>query len=282
MYQPYSYSPITRRGDFRLPDGYDLAFYIGLNVERFRFDVASDPGTPSPDPLNQGLRDYGPRVGIWRLIEVFDEVGLPVSALTNSDVCLAYPEIVAAGIERGWAWIAHGQTNSIRVSGMPVVEETKHLTEMHSVFTDSLPTPPVGWLGPRLGETFNTLPILGNLGYRYVMDWCCDDQPFKLDISPFYSVPYSQEVNDLVLYLKGFPAGGYEGRIMAQFEQLLADSAGTPRVMALPLHPYVSGQAWLVRELRSALTKIARTERVWLCTSDDIARAAGALGEAES
>jgi allantoinase len=277
MYQPYSYSPITSRGGFRLPDGYDLAFYIGLNVERFRFDLASDPGNPSPDPLNQGLRDYGPRVGIWRLTEIFDDLGLPVSALTNSDVCLAYPQIVQAGIERGWAWIAHGQTNSIRVSGMPADDEAKHLTEMHGVFTDSLPEPPVGWLGPRLGETFSTLPILGSLGYRYVMDWCCDDQPFAMDIPPFYSVPYSQEVNDLVLYLKGFPAGGYEGRIMAQFEQLLADSAAAPRVMSLPLHPYVSGQPWLARELRNALTKIAGTERVWLCTSDDIARAAGAL-----
>lgn len=111
----YDHSPIVDRAPLSFPGGSRLAFYVGLNIESFRPDLPiGTPGGPVPDPLAYGWRDYGNRVGIWRLMDVFDEVGIPVTGIVNSDVCTGFPEIIEAGVARRWAWAAHGQSNSTR------------------------------------------------------------------------------------------------------------------------------------------------------------------------
>src|SRR6185437_14353012 len=119
----FSYSPIIERAPLTWPAGAKVAVYIGLNVEHFLIDRPSTsiwPGTADlvPDALNYGWRDYGPRVGIWRTIEIFDRHGIRPSVLLNSDVAHHYPQIIKAGLERNWAWLAHGRTNSILQAGM--------------------------------------------------------------------------------------------------------------------------------------------------------------------
>src|SRR6266498_210053 len=105
----YNYSPIIGRPSIKWPEGARVAFYIGLNVEHFEIDKPSTSiwsGTShlKPDPLNYGWRDYGARVGIWRLMDTFDKYRMRASVLLNSDVCFHYPEIIEAGKQRGWAW----------------------------------------------------------------------------------------------------------------------------------------------------------------------------------
>ncbi|WP_298745448.1 hypothetical protein [uncultured Microbacterium sp.] len=90
-----------------------MAFYVGLNIEHYQIDKPSTSifgGTAmlQPDPLNYGWRDYGPRVGLWRMIESLDRHGVPASVLLNSDVCRHYPQILEAGRQRGWAWLVGG------------------------------------------------------------------------------------------------------------------------------------------------------------------------------
>ena len=133
--QLFHYSPITEREPIAWPDGARVAFYVGLNIEHFYVDAPStslvDLTTGLvPDALNYGWRDYGPRVGIWRLIEIFDRYGIRPSALLNSDVAERYPQIIAAGVERAWAWLAHGKTNSTIHSGVAVDEEREVLREI--------------------------------------------------------------------------------------------------------------------------------------------------------
>lgn len=268
----YGYSPICDRQPMHFPGGRSLAFYIGLNVEHFHIDARGPGAEPVPDPLNFGRRDYGSRVGIWRMIDLFDELGIRASAITNSDVCTRYPEIIEAGISQDWAWIAHGQTNSIRHENLPLEDEERALNEMVAVFDDSLPARPKGWLGPGLSETFNTPRLLRDRGFTYLLDWCCDDQPFDLAVPGMISVPYSLEVNDIAMQLKQTLTGpDYERVVLDQFEVLLADSSRSGRVMALPIHPYVTGQPHLFKYLKRVLREICGTKEVWNTTSDDIA-----------
>ncbi|HEY4005632.1 MAG TPA: polysaccharide deacetylase family protein [Pseudonocardia sp.] len=276
--QLYSYSPIVSRPPLRFPDGARLAFYVGLNIEHFRQDmpltaVGGPVAGPVPDPLSQGWRDYGNRVGIWRLMDILDEVGVRASGIINSDVCTAYPEIIEAGVARDWAWVAHGQTNSIMQSGMSPDEEQQFLGEMVATLDSSLPSRPRGWLGPGLTETAATPQLLADAGFSYLLDWCCDDQPFPTNIPGLLSMPYHLDVNDYGLFTSNPSLSGpdYERIVLDQFEQLLQDSASTGRVMALPLHTFIIGQPFRAKYLARVLRAVTSTREVWVCTSDDIA-----------
>ena len=115
--QLYDYSAIVDRPRLTLPDGARVAFWIGLNIEHYEVDKPSTSifaGTAAlqPDPLNYGWRDYGVRVGIWRMIDALDKFDLRASVLLNADVCQRYPRIIEEGNKRHWAWLAHGKNNS--------------------------------------------------------------------------------------------------------------------------------------------------------------------------
>lgn len=273
----YAYSPIVSRPKIAWPNGARVAFYVGLNIEHFELGKPSTSiweGTASllPDPLNHGWRDYGPRVGIWRMIETFDRYGIRPSALLNSDVAKYYPQIIAAGRERNWAWLAHGKTNSMLHTNMAPDDERRFLEEVTETIAKATGQRPTGWMGPGLTETFETPKILKELGYSYVLDWTADDQPFTLNVSGMLSVPYSVELNDLGLFgAKGMTGEEFYRTVVDQFDQLYADSATSGRVMALALHPFVTGQAFRAKYLDKVLAYIASHDGVWLTTSDEIA-----------
>ena len=199
----YGYVPITEREPVPWPDGKRIAFYVGLNIEHFRVElpVAGSIAQCPPDPLSHGYRDYGNRVGIWRLIDLFDEVGLRPSAITSSEVCQHYPQIVEAGVARDWAWVAHGKTNSILHTGMEEEEEATFLDEMFAMYDAVLPARPKGWFGPGLTETFHTPRLLQERGLTYLLDWVADDRPFELNLPGMLSVPYNLDVNDYPFFV---------------------------------------------------------------------------------
>jgi peptidoglycan/xylan/chitin deacetylase (PgdA/CDA1 family) len=269
----YEYSPIVSRPPLVLPNGARLAFYIGLNIEHFRVDLPFKGGVGTvPDPLSYGWRDYGNRVGIWRLMEIFDEFGIRATGIINSEVCTHYPAIIEAGSQRNWAWAAHGQTNSILPAGMDSDEEQACIDQMLTDFDSVLPSRPKGWLGPSLNETFQTPQLLADAGFTYLLDWCADDQPFSLNVSGLLSVPYSLDVNDwFYVDNPGITGQHYERIVLDQFEQLWEESSESGRVFALPLHPFLSGQPYRARALKRVLKEITSTEDVWVCTSDEIA-----------
>lgn len=274
---PFDYSPITARPPLSWPGGARVAVYIGLNVEHFLPDLPSTsiwPGTAElqPDALNYGWRDYGARVGIWRTIESLDRHGVRPSVLLNSAVIEHHPQIIAAGRERDWTWLAHGRTNSILHNGIGVDEERHLLTEITDAIVAATGRPPRGWMGPGLTETHHTPQLLAELGYRYVLDWTNDDQPYRLTVPGMLSVPYSVELNDLLLFGKGFTGTEFVQIVVDQYEQLSADAEnGSGRVLALALHPFVIGQAFRHKYFDQVLAYLASRPDVWLTTSDDIA-----------
>ena len=276
--QLYPYSAIVDRPPLRWPGGRPLAFYLGLNIEHFHVDRPATSTSAAtvglvPDPMNYGWRDYGVRVGIWRLIDLLDRLQMPASVLLNSEVCREYPQIVEAGVDRGWAWLGHGQTNSTFQANMEVDDERTYLREMHEAISAATGTSPTGWLGPALTETFNTPRLLAELGYTYVLDWCADDQPFALNVPGMISVPYSVEVNDITLFVGRNLAGDdYVRMVLDTLEQLLEDSReDAGRVLALPIHPFVVNQPLRHKYLVRVLTEIAARDDVWVTTSDAIA-----------
>ncbi|NOP96899.1 polysaccharide deacetylase family protein [Mycolicibacterium fortuitum] len=277
---PFTYSPITERAPIRWPGGARVAVYIGLNIEHFLADRPSTsiwPGTADlrPDALNYGWRDYGARVGIWRTIEALDRHGIRPSVLLNSAVIEHHPQIVTAGVERDWVWLAHGQTNSILHTGFTVDQERRILAEITGDIADATGRRPLGWMGPGLTETTHTPELLAELGFRYVLDWTNDDQPYPLTVPGMLSVPYSVELNDLLIFGKGYTGGEFVQMVIDQYEQLRADSATSGRVLALALHPFVIGQPFRHKYLEQVLKYLAAQPDAWLTTTDEIAANAG-------
>jgi len=220
--EPYAYQPIVNRPGWQLPGDARVAVYVGLNVEVY------DTNGPGPtlipalanrpvDPINSGWRDYGPRVGLWRLAELLDDVGITPSVLLNSDVCAAYPQIIEHGREHGWCWVAHGRSNS-QFAGPDAPDldrdaEHAYLTRIVTDITAATGERPRGWLGPLgLSQTPNTIGLLSELGFRYVLDWSADDQPFTLADSKLISVPYSFEINDLPPLMRSVSPDPSSGR----------------------------------------------------------------------
>ncbi|MGQ4490002.1 polysaccharide deacetylase family protein [Streptomyces sp. SAS_281] len=272
----FDYSPIVEREPIHWPGGARVAFYLGLNVEHFLVDRPSTSineatAALTPDPLNYGWRDYGPRVAIWRMIESFDRHGVRPSVLLNSDVAERYPQIIEAGRARDWAWLAHGQNNSTLQAEM-ADDEGAYLTHVVESIEKATGQRPRGWLGPALTETFQTPQLLADLGLNYVLDWTNDDQPYRLNVPGMLSVPYTLELNDLGLFtMHGMSGSDFVQIVKDQLDQLYAESAASGRVMALALHPFVSGQAFRLKYLDEALEYVTNHPGVWMATSDEIA-----------
>jgi peptidoglycan/xylan/chitin deacetylase (PgdA/CDA1 family) len=273
----YDYSPIVGRAPVHWPGGARVACYVGLNIEHYQVDLPSTsifPGTAAlaPDPLNYGWRDYGPRVGVWRLMDSLDRHGLRASVMLNSAVCDRYPQIVEAGLARDWAWVAHGRDNSTLHTGMTADEERAYLTDVVDTIERATGRRPRGWLGPALTETFATPALLRELGLTYVLDWANDDQPYRLNVPGMLSVPYSIEVNDVSLFLGQQLSGpDFVALVKDQVEQLYEDSADSGRVMALVLHPFITGQPFRAKYVDQVLEYLVNRPGLWHTTSDAIA-----------
>jgi allantoinase len=279
---PYEYSALPHRAVPRFPHGARVAVYVGLNVETYDSGAAIPALLPAvadrpADPINAGWRDYGPRVGVWRLSDILAEAGITPTALLNSDVCRRYPQIIDHGRERQWCWVAHGRSNSEWTGPTPPRlsrdDERAYLSEMLETITAATGRRPRGWLGPLgLSQTPNTAELLGELGFEYLLDWAADDQPFALNQPGLISVPYSFEINDLPPLMRAGLTGPEFGQmIIDQFDVLYAEGATHPRVLPIAIHPFVAGQAFRARHLRRALAHIAGHDHVWLCTSDELA-----------
>jgi allantoinase len=271
----YAYWPLPERPAIRWPNGARIAFWIIPNVEHFRFDKGfQGQSGPLPDVPGFAQRDYGPRVGIWRFMDIFDKYGIRATVALNADVCRFEPQIVRAGMERGWEWMGHGVTNSERLSGMAEGQERETVRSTVQAIADFTGKAPRGWLGPGLSETYVTPELLAEAGIEYVCDWCADDQPFPMRVSKgrLISVPYTQELNDIPVFMaKHHTAEQFYRIICDQFDVLYEEGERAGRVMSIALHPYLTGHPFRAKWLERALDYITRHKDVWLATGGEIA-----------
>ncbi len=276
----YDYSPIVDRPKGVWPNGKGLAVYIALNLEQYAFGegLVEDlvPGIPAPDVLNNSWRDYGNRVGAWRLLSLLSKHTLPVSLLINTELYAVAPQLVAAFRAYGAEIASHGRTNSEHQAGLDEQRERALIDTVTASFIEHEGQAPAGWLSPWIAETDLTPDLLQEAGYHYVLDWCMDDQPVWLRTrnGRILSLPYPQELNDSAAIIgRRVSASEFSDMIIDQFDEMLEQSSEQPLVMGIALHSMIVGQPFRLRQLRRALAYIAKhRERCWLTTAGAIAR----------
>ncbi|WP_271300397.1 polysaccharide deacetylase family protein [Sphingomonas sp. CV7422] len=284
----YAYRPIIDRPDYDWPDGRRLAIYLGVNYEVFDFGgglgAELAPSQTQPDVMNYAWRDYGNRVGAWRLFDLFDRLQLRTTALLNSAVLDRCPGLAEACRDRGDEIAAHGGSNAQAQGKLSRHAERKMIADVTDRLA-ALGTTPTGWLGPWISESEHTPDLLAAAGYRYVLDWAHDDQPTRLATSdgPLLSIPYSQEINDIPSIIQRHQeADTFAAMIRAAVEQLLSECDRRPLVLGIALHPYIMGQAHRVPPLAKVLTELRAADdpRIWWTTAGDIAAHVAATGVA--
>ncbi len=273
----YEYRGWRGRTPYAWPGGARLAVYLGVNLEHFAFGEGLGaelaPGGPQPDVLNYAWRDYGNRVGAWRLLDLLDELSLPATALLNSAMYGYAPDLVAAHRARGDEMAGHGRTNAERQSVLPETQERALIAEATAAMTAAEGTAPRGWLSPWIAESRATPDLLAEAGYRYTLNWCADDAPFwmRTRAGKLLAVPYPQEANDIpAIVARKDGHEQFARMLLDDFEERLRQTGqdGLPQVMGIALHPYIVGQPYRLRALRRALAAIARERgRVWIATA---------------
>ena len=205
-YGPLAYVPITRRPKLTWPGNARMALWVNPNIEFFGLDDVM-PGNLNervprehariPNVRNWAVRDYGNRVGIWRIMEVLTRYGIRASAALNSEVCDHHPQIIEEAGRLGWELIGHNETNALRLTEMDEAEERGAVRATIDRIEAASGRRPVGWLGAGLAETWNTLDYLAEAGIRYVCDWVNDDQPYFFEIGnpPLVSLSMARSAN---------------------------------------------------------------------------------------
>jgi peptidoglycan/xylan/chitin deacetylase (PgdA/CDA1 family) len=282
----YDYTALPTRPAGRWPNGARLAVIVCVGVESYRFgdglteDVLS--GIAAPDLVNTAWRDYGNRVGVFRIFDTLAALGIPPTVLLNTDVYDEAPDVLTAARAAGAEIVGHGVSNSDSLSTMTPDAERRYLTEVAEVIGHHEGVAPGGWSSPWLTQTADTLNLLVETGYRYLLDLRVDDQPVWLRTAagPLLAIPYNAEINDSSTMIgKDVPAGVFAEMITDEFAELLATADKRPIVMSVVLHSFITGVPFRLRAVRRALQQIAGTDGVWFTTPEQVHAAVTAAPE---
>ena len=282
-YGPFPYTPINNRPKLRWPNGAQLALWVVTNVEfwSLKTNIAAHYSQKTseawvPGVRQWGQRDYGNRIGIFRLMEVFEKHGIRSTATTNSDVCDFHPQIIDEAVKLGWEFMGHNKTNTTWLNAVPAEEERKLIHESLARLEKATGKKPAGWLGAGLTETWNTLDYLVDEGLSYVCDWCNDDQPYLMDVNGkrLVYLPYSYELNDAAqIGHRDRSIDEFTQMIRLQFDTLYREGKDSARVMAICLHPWLIGVPHRIAGLDAALKYCCSHEGVWKATGSEIVNA---------
>jgi|TARA_B110000967_G_scaffold208162_1_gene259469 allantoinase len=271
------YQAIVDRPKLKLPDGKRIAVWVILNVEEWGIERPM-PRTVLPPPMGQPLlpdvpnwswHEYGMRSGFWRQHQALTSRNIPTTMAINGNVCNSYPRVASAGLDAGWEFMGHGFLQG----PMHKLEDQRgaiHLA-MDTIerFTGTRPT---SWESPGLTETPETLDLLRESGVKYVADWVLDDLPQEVETphGVITTIPYTVEMNDITVYaLQQHQSDEFLRRGRDQFDRLYAESADNARVMAISIHPYVTGVPHRIRYLEELLDYVGGHEGVsWMTASE--------------
>ena len=274
----FDYSPIVDREPLQFPGGARIAVWVVPNIEHFHFDqpstsIADVTASLVPDVLNYAWRDYGVRVGVWRMIDVLQQHDIRGTVALNSDVCAHYPQIVEATCALGWEHMGHGQSNSVWINQQSETEERALIRNVLDTIEQATGQRPKGWLSPSLTESLNTPDLLAEEGVEYLADWANDEQPYPMRVrnGTLIAMPYSIEINDITVFLGNQgTAEDFYTRIVDQFDIMYEDSKVSGRVMSISLHPFLIGHGFRSKYLDRALKHIRSREDVWFATGAEI------------
>jgi allantoinase len=272
------YSAIVDRPPLKLPDGKRVAVWTIVNVEEWSIE-RNMPRTVLPPPYGQPLmpdlpnwawHEYGMRVGFFRILDALNSRSIKATFALNASVIKSYPPVVEAGLKAGWEFMGHGY----------IQRPMHHVEDQRAAIFDSVKDikaftgkKPRGWESPGLTETFDTVDWLAEAGIEYVADWVLDDQPvdIKTKHGTVVSVPYTVEMNDIAMMaLQNHPSEEWLRRGIDQFDRLYAEGEKTARVMAISVHPYITGAPHRIGYLERLCDYILQRPGVALWTGEQI------------
>lgn len=264
----YAFSAANDRPTKAWPNGAKVAIAVTINV---------DIGDLATEPMNVrefSYRDYGARVGVFRLMQILDSLGIKASMPINDLVVTRTPAVAEAALKRGWELVAHGEKiNRVVNSTMGPEDEDKFISGSFDAIKTFAGTAPRGWLGPANSESARTTLALAKAGFDYTMDWGNDDQPFDFIVPEgrLSSLPYSADTSDAaVIQAQSHTPWEFEQQLSDHLEGLLDDPRMDGSVMTLGLQAHVSGQPFRSIYIRKFLEKALASGRVWCATGAEI------------
>ena len=276
----YDYWPYRDRPRVVWPGGKKLAFWIAPNIEFYEFNPPKNPlrpgwPRPAPDVVGYSQRDWGNRVGHWRLMELMDKYGMRGSISLSTALIDHHPEIIEACVARNWEFFSHGIYNTRYSYEMDEAQERAMIEDSIRTIQAATGQRIRGYLAPALTHTERTFELLGEYDFWYSCDLFQDDQPqpLKTRQGKVVSMPYSLEVNDVITYgALAMDPWRYADILKRHFDQLLEEGATSGTVMCIPLHAYLVGQSHRIRPFEAALKHIAdHADDVWIATAAEIA-----------
>ncbi len=278
----YGFSNLFERTPVAWPNGAKVALWVVPALEFFPLNPAGKPFkapgsmvTPYPDFRHYTTRDYGNRVGIYRIFRVLDELKVPASVAFNSAVAERYPALLQEVTRRGWEVIAHGvDMDVLHFGGLEEAEEARQLASSVEALRKASGQPVTGWLSPAKSESFATPDLLAGQGVEYVCDWVNDDMPYAMNTASgtLHSMPHSTELSDRQILIDyHFSEDEYVEQVCDAFDCLYAEAGEHGgRVLSLPVIPYITGLPYRIRAFRRALEYVLGHEGVWAATGSDI------------
>ncbi|WP_299476859.1 polysaccharide deacetylase family protein [uncultured Roseibium sp.] len=276
MRLPWTHSVLPARPPSRWPGGQKVALWVAVGVETYREEGRTEdilPPGPAPDLVNISWRDYGNRVGAFRLISRLTGLGIRPALLLNTDVYDAAPEVIVAARDAGAEIVAHGHSNSDCLTEMTTTEEQDYIIACRDKISLAEGQAPGGWSSPWLQHRPTTLDHLERAGFRYVLDFRLDDQPVWLDAgaSEILAIPYATELNDSTTAIGRFVTGtDFAEMIANECDELIEPPGDQAVVMSVVVHSFISGQPFRLRPLIRALEKMVARKDLWIATPGEI------------
>jgi allantoinase len=287
----YPFVPLPKRKPLKWPNGARVALMITTNLEYWDQTKDSDkpyyPGGPNllPDPMpanmfdspNWTWREYGQRVGVWRIFETFAAAGVPTSCTMNAKLALERREIIDAVLAQKWELVAHNysQTDLLTNYQFDLEAERRVIRETLDVYKRVVGKPAKGWLSSSLRCNLTTVDILAEEGLIFFTDYMNDDQPYMLNTKsgkPMVAIPYITEINDFTLFMRqGMDVDRAVTVMKEQFNELYREGATSGRLMNVGIHPHVTGQPFRIRALREFIRYANSYPDVWWATREEIA-----------
>lgn len=287
----YDFTPLPQRPRLRWPDGKRLAVILTTNLEYW--DPVKDtdrvvyPGGPGIvggtlagrvyDNPNWTWREYGQRVGVWRMFEAFAAAGVPTSCTMNAKMGLERRAVIDHAVAAGYEIVPHNfeQTELLTDFQEDEAAERAVISDTLRVYRETTGREARGWLSSSLRCTPQTIDLLSEAGLDFTCDLLNDDQPYLLRTRsgrPMVSIPYTSEVNDFTVFMRqGKDVEGGFAVFREQFDQLYREAARTGLHMNVGLHPHVIGQPFRIRALTMFLDYLRGFDDVWFASRAEIA-----------
>lgn len=270
----------------RWPGGAKVALWITVHLEFFPMNMGKAPFVPAggvekpyPSHWDYAIRDYGNRVGIFRIIKVLDEAGCRATAATNSEIATRYPALLHEVVGRNWEVAAAGTDMGELISGDLAQEAERDLVARSlATLRQASGQPVTGWHSPGYSQSLHTPDILAANGIAYATDWVNDDMPYRMrtEAGDLVQMPLTWFLSDQHLLLNQHqPVDEWESQLAAAFRCLVAEAgrSGGGRILSLALTPYVIGQPYRIAALKRLLATVLGTGEVWCATGGEICAA---------